>query len=182
MDTSITLEQIRQWEARLRNLDNPICREGEWLCEQIDAGYAALGLPPQDWANFWPRYERREPKPKTISKPDMRADVWDKTGGRCWYCGVQTNPWRDFCVDHFLAKAAGGADTLDNLVPCCRTCNMRKGPRGIEALRRRLAGDGTPAFTPAQLEYLYQQGITVPNTMPAFQFYFERIGVEGEAG
>lgn len=29
-------------------------------------------------------------------------------------------------VDHVIAKANGGTDTLDNLVAACRTCNGKK--------------------------------------------------------
>jgi len=29
-------------------------------------------------------------------------------------------------VDHVYPKSRGGEDTLDNLVACCRTCNIKK--------------------------------------------------------
>lgn len=67
----------------------------------------------------------------------VRAAVWEKTGGRCWYCGVQTIPWRNFCIDHVV----DGIDDLENVVPCCRRCNGRKGKRGVEHLRAILADE-----------------------------------------
>jgi 5-methylcytosine-specific restriction protein A len=66
------------------------------------------------------------PSQKQSSKPEIRAVVWDMTDGKCWYCGKQTNPCRDFAVDHVIALAQGGKDELENMRPACRTCNQRK--------------------------------------------------------
>lgn len=46
-----------------------------------------------------------------------------ENGTHCVYCGSQTN----ISVDHMFAKAHGGADSSDNLVCCCRSCNSSKG-------------------------------------------------------
>ena len=67
-----------------------------------------------------------------IKASKNRAVVWEKTNGRCWYCGKQTNPWRDFCIDHVI----DGLDTIENVVPCCSTCNRRKSNKGLDYLRR----------------------------------------------
>lgn len=64
-----------------------------------------------------------------------RAATWDRTGGKCWYCGRQTNPFRDFQVDHLIPVSAGGSDETDNLVPCCTGCNFAKGPRTLDQFR-----------------------------------------------
>lgn len=42
--------------------------------------------------------------------------------GRCAYCGaaVALEP------DHIVPVAAGGSGDIDNIVPACRACNMRK--------------------------------------------------------
>jgi transcriptional regulator with XRE-family HTH domain len=55
-----------------------------------------------------------------------RADVWDKSGGVCYYCGKELHPIRDFHVDHFVATSLGGSDEPDNLVASCRECNWDK--------------------------------------------------------
>jgi hypothetical protein len=67
--------------------------------------------------------ERRRISPKT------KATVWARTRGRCWYCGVDTNPFDDFCIDHVVPLVRGGTDSVDNLAPCCRSCNAIKGIR-----------------------------------------------------
>lgn len=69
--------------------------------------------------------------------PEDRALAWDRSGGRCWYCGKQTNPFRDFHVDHVVPVASGGTNELPNLVPCCAECNERKGAQSLEIFRAR---------------------------------------------
>ncbi len=71
--------------------------------------------------------------------PDLRADVWDKTRGRCWYCGVEMHPFRNFHVDHYIPVVDGGSNEFDNLYPSCQSCNSRKQARPAEYLRRFIA-------------------------------------------
>lgn len=66
---------------------------------------------------------------------DQREQVWNKTQGRCWYCGMQTTPWGNFTVDHVDPRKQGGGDELANLVPCCKTCNSRKNSKTVEEFR-----------------------------------------------
>jgi nucleoside 2-deoxyribosyltransferase len=56
----------------------------------------------------------------------VRSAVWAKTGGTCWYCKRPTNPYDDFEVDHVMPVSKGGANRIDNLVPCCKACNASK--------------------------------------------------------
>lgn len=66
----------------------------------------------------------------------VRVEVWDKTNGQCWYCGKQTNPFRDFQIDHVVPQAHGGTDDRGNLVPACQACNQRKGAQSLDSFRR----------------------------------------------
>jgi len=43
----------------------------------------------------------------------------------CHYCG---NPGANE-VDHVIARVNGGGDEMDNLVACCRLCNLKKGKK-----------------------------------------------------
>jgi len=83
--------------------------------------------------------ETAAPATRTAVIAPLRADVWDKSGGICWYCGVRMHPLRNFHVDHFLAVADGGTNDLANLVPACQSCNSRKGSRPADYLRRFFA-------------------------------------------
>jgi 5-methylcytosine-specific restriction endonuclease McrA len=73
-----------------------------------------------------------------------RQYVWAKTGGLCWYCGVQLYR-RDeadtevtkrlvFTADHLQARAHGGRGRA-NKVPACRYCNSHKSSRSVEEFR-----------------------------------------------
>lgn len=72
-------------------------------------------------------------RPKTVKHSDLKNDVWQKTGGKCFYCGCVLLPFghekNSFSMDHVISLRKGGTDTLDNLVPSCRTCNSKKGAR-----------------------------------------------------
>ena len=76
---------------------------------------------------------------KAFPRPDVtrrhrlstaeKSIVWEKTGGRCIYCGAPLNPFRDLNIDHRIPLSCGGADSLDNMVPACQSCNLSKGNR-----------------------------------------------------
>lgn len=49
--------------------------------------------------------------------------------GRCFYCQTDLS---EMTVDHVEPLAAGGTDTLQNLVIACKPCNASKGRKAIE--------------------------------------------------
>lgn len=58
-------------------------------------------------------------------QPKKRFEVLKRDNFRCQYC------WRNgkdvtLEVDHVTPKANGGTDDFDNLITCCRECNMGK--------------------------------------------------------
>lgn len=70
---------------------------------------------------------------------DVKALVWSMTDGKCWWCGIQTNPFDDFEVDHVVALALGGRDRIDNMVPSCSFCNRRKADLSVDAWKRKMS-------------------------------------------
>jgi 5-methylcytosine-specific restriction endonuclease McrA len=56
----------------------------------------------------------------------MRMAVLQRDGFTCAYCGNEATQ-----VDHVVPKAAGGTDTLDNLVAACAEDNQRKGAKPL---------------------------------------------------
>jgi hypothetical protein len=40
----------------------------------------------------------------------------------CAYCGGKMQ-----AIDHVIPRSAGGATRVDNIVPCCKRCNSKKG-------------------------------------------------------
>jgi 5-methylcytosine-specific restriction endonuclease McrA len=74
-----------------------------------------------------------------------RQYVWEKSGGRCWYCGARLHS-RDeadaefkkrlvFTADHLHPRAHGGRGRA-NKVPACKYCNSHKGSRSVEQFRQ----------------------------------------------
>jgi 5-methylcytosine-specific restriction endonuclease McrA len=72
-------------------------------------------------------------------KSHVKRFVWDKTGGKCWYCGKQTHPYGQdrnaFCVDHVVPRILGGGNDVDNMVPACGYCNTIKGGKALDSFR-----------------------------------------------
>jgi hypothetical protein len=58
--------------------------------------------------------------------PRIRVLVLRRDGSRCRLCGA-TAEQASLEVDHWLARAEGGSDDLDNLHTLCRDCNRGKG-------------------------------------------------------
>jgi 5-methylcytosine-specific restriction endonuclease McrA len=74
-------------------------------------------------------------KQRDANGMQMRALVWAMSNGRCAYCNKQTNPFHDFTVDHIRPLSNNGSDKLDNLLPCCRSCNGRKRSKSLSEFR-----------------------------------------------
>lgn len=53
-----------------------------------------------------------------------RRAVFLRDNGVCQYCSQPAEN-----VDHVVARSRGGAHTWENVVACCRRCNLRKGDR-----------------------------------------------------
>jgi 5-methylcytosine-specific restriction endonuclease McrA len=59
---------------------------------------------------------------------ELRKSRWwqQKTSsGTCWYCGLKVG-YHNLTMDHVIPLARGGRSTKDNLVPCCKECNIKK--------------------------------------------------------
>jgi 5-methylcytosine-specific restriction endonuclease McrA len=54
-----------------------------------------------------------------------RRSVFARDGHACAYCGAT----RELTIDHVIPRRLGGKTTWDNLVACCRTCNIKKGDK-----------------------------------------------------
>ena len=56
--------------------------------------------------------------------PVTRRAVFGRDGNRCQYCEAPAES-----IDHVLPRSRGGQHTWDNVVACCRRCNVHKGDR-----------------------------------------------------
>jgi len=90
-------------------------------------------------------------------KKTDRKIVWDKSDGKCWYCGcgLPEKGWHadhlepirryeDFSITdkgirHFKTCENPHLDTIDNMVPACKKCNLFKGVFSIEEFRNEIS-------------------------------------------
>jgi DNA-directed RNA polymerase subunit RPC12/RpoP len=70
---------------------------------------------------------------------------------RCMYCG-QKFPIAELTRDHVHPRTRGGADTWENVVAACRSCNQRKADRRPEEANMPLLA---VPFRPNVFEHMY---------------------------
>jgi excisionase family DNA binding protein len=93
--------------------------------------------------------------PKRTKAIDRRAEIWDTSGGICYYCEKPMHPIRDFTVDHRMPVSKGGTDDRDNLVAACWPCNSEK--------RARILEQSTPSLPPIVITVAEMAAITNEN-------------------
>jgi hypothetical protein len=109
---------------------------------------------------------------------DRFAAVMLITNGVCYYCGSRIWPvtWidRQHSIDHIIPRTRDGSDDLQNLVPCCRSCNSIKGGRTPDEARHAFAlrAAGMPHFSREQLAWVRANGGSL-NRYDDFRFWFE---------
>lgn len=79
------------------------------------------------------RYMVRRPMPQLRLS---RHSILARDNYTCQYCGARG---RELTLDHVVPKWAGGPHTWDNLVACCRRCNLKKADKTPQQAHMRLA-------------------------------------------
>ncbi len=88
------------------------------------------------------RYLVRRPIPQLRLS---RHSVLARDHYTCQYCGST----RELTIDHVVPKWMGGPHTWDNLVACCRKCNLKKGDKTPKQANMKLKNDPRrPKFIP----------------------------------
>jgi 5-methylcytosine-specific restriction endonuclease McrA len=89
---------------------------------------------------------REYPKRKMIYKRDHYT---------CQYCGSI----KDLTIDHVIPKSKGGTNKWDNLVTCCRKCNLKKGNKFLSETSMILRSEPKVPFNIVHLD-LNSSGVT----------------------
>jgi 5-methylcytosine-specific restriction endonuclease McrA len=79
------------------------------------------------------RYQVRRPMPQLRLS---RHSVLARDNYTCQYCGIRN---KELTIDHVIPRWAGGPHTWDNLVACCRRCNLKKGDKTPQQAHMKLA-------------------------------------------
>lgn len=98
-------------------------------------------------------YHVRRPLPQLRLS---RHSVLARDNHTCQYCGAKG---RELTIDHVTPRWMGGPHTWENLVACCRKCNLKKGDKTPQQARMKLA---RPPRRPHFIPY-----ISLPHYMKA---------------
>ncbi len=79
--------------------------------------------------------------------PVTRRAVFGRDGYRCQYCGATAES-----IDHVVPRSKGGDHSWENVVACCRSCNIRKGDRMLRETGLRLSTQPAP---PRRYAWIY---------------------------
>lgn len=77
-----------------------------------------------------------------------RRTIFARDNYTCQYCGVAH---KDMTIDHILPKRHGGRATWENLVCCCRKCNMKKSDKLLHQVNMKLT---RPPRRPRYVPYI----------------------------
>lgn len=123
------------------------------------------------------------PKRRTITKSE-RQKIYDKCGGHCAYCGQEITI-QQMQADHiipmvfyesYLTKGIN-IDTVDNMLPSCRSCNHYKSSMSLEDFRGSIER-WTTVLARDSVTYrnAVRFGMVIPNDHKV-RFYFEKEDV-----
>ncbi len=89
------------------------------------------------------RYHVKRPMPQLKL---CRQTVLARDHHTCQYCGRQG---RDLTIDHVVPRRHGGPHSWDNLVACCRKCNLKKADKlAHHANMKLIRSPRRPSYVP----------------------------------
>ncbi|WP_133965165.1 HNH endonuclease [Eubacterium limosum] len=110
-------------------------------------------------------------KRKRLSK-DERMRILNMFDGHCAYCGCKIE-YNEMQIDHVIPLRRGGADTVENMLPACRSCNHYKSTLDLEDFRKMIEKmPDTLIRDSVTYKNAVRFGVVVPNKLPVI-FYFE---------
>ncbi len=65
----------------------------------------------------------------TVYVSRRRREIFERSGGRCHYCGTPLDLTGKWHIEHQFPRALGGGDDALNLVAACVRCNLAKSDR-----------------------------------------------------
>lgn len=86
--------------------------------------------------------QRKRKKRATIPKV-IRAKLWDMYYGKemesvCKCCRMNKVTYLDFDAGHIVSHKDGGSDSINNLVPICRPCNLGMGAENMNDFAKKI--------------------------------------------
>lgn len=111
-----TLNRLTDDEVRRAIKDGQALREQEHLeqCRKRDEKWAAE------------RAAREASRDPADSIPKRRKRIFEKSSGKCHYCGCALDLTGRWHIEHKMPRALLGGSEEANLVASCVSCNMKK--------------------------------------------------------
>lgn len=92
-------------------------------------------------------------KNKMVGIRFNKNNIYTRDKGQCAYC-TDYVPFHKSTFDHVLPKSRGGKTNWDNIVLCCKDCNIRKDCRTPDEAKMPLkAKPGKPTFLPLEVNF-----------------------------
>lgn len=112
-------EKVSEYHRRYRGKDPQawIERTLKWIREH----------PKEDRERVHRRYIKRHGAQGIHTKADFET-LCIVNDWRCTYCGCLLND-ENITEDHMIPITRGGNDNIENITPCCRSCNSKKGTK-----------------------------------------------------
>jgi 5-methylcytosine-specific restriction endonuclease McrA len=133
------LEHKDQWVAYAAARDPVKARATHRAYREANLEKVRAGI--RDWFRRHPhvarlnaaKYRARLSMAENTLTEAQVDEILEVFNHRCGYCLVdlRTLPKEHRTLDHLLPIVRGGGNTADNVVPCCKSCNSRKGHRNI---------------------------------------------------
>jgi 5-methylcytosine-specific restriction endonuclease McrA len=106
-------------------MDEQVTRECGWCGTDFSVPARQVGRPR--------RFCKRSCRQRSYESAQVRVtlksvlELVDRVGSQCYICGVGLTVGVDLELDHVVPLSQGGPDSLSNVRPCCRRCNLEKG-------------------------------------------------------
>lgn len=121
---------------------------------------------------------------RKLSDPSFRQIVYEKCDGRCGYCGDFLIDGK-FQIDHIEPKRRykhnygeiiiRGGDSIDNLMPCCISCNSCKSDLSVESFRERVLDRINRLHGISEYNIALRFGLVEEKPIDEIVFYFETL-------
>jgi 5-methylcytosine-specific restriction endonuclease McrA len=87
---------------------------------------------------------RASPRYKSVNIPKaLRIGVWNRWVGskfgtsKCYVCNYHDIYATHYECGHVISRKNGGKDTIDNLRPICRSCNLSMSTQNLEIFKKK---------------------------------------------
>jgi 5-methylcytosine-specific restriction endonuclease McrA len=91
------------------------------------------------------------PLNRTAKEKPTKAAIYRRDNNTCQYCGST----RSLTIDHLIPRCRGGADSWENTLLACSSCNTKKGSKSLEQSGLKLARKPRPPL-PKVVEIVQQ--------------------------